>query len=112
MPLLTGSRYFAEAMQAYGVSHLFLVPTILTPALAEMEGMNITRVTTHTEKAAVYMADVSARATPRPGIGMAQPTGPATLPAGLRDPFLASPPVIAITAGRFPQTKYRHVYQE
>lgn len=112
MPLMTGSRYFAEAMQAYGVSHLFLVPTILTPALAEMEGMGITRVTAHTEKAAVYMADGYARAAHRPGFAMAQAIGAANLAAGLRDPFLACSPVIAISAGRFPQTKHRHVYQE
>jgi hypothetical protein len=36
------------------VSHLFLVPTILTHALAEMEGMKIARVTTHSEKAAPF----------------------------------------------------------
>lgn len=112
MPVMTGSRYFAEAMQAYEVSHVFLVPTILTPALAEMEGMNITRVTAHSEKAAVYMADGYARISHRPGICMAQTIGAANLAAGLRDPYLACSPVIAITAGRFPQTKYRHVYQE
>lgn len=112
MPVMTGSRYFAEAMQAYGVSHVFLVPTILTPALAEMEGMNITRVTTHSEKAAVYMADGYARVSHRPGICMAQAIGAANLAAGLRDPFLACSPVIAISAGRFLQTKHRHVYQE
>jgi len=109
---MTGSRYFAEAMQAYGVSHLFLVPTIVTPALAEMEGLGITRVTTHSEKAAVYMADGYARVAHKPGICMAQTIGAANLAAGLRDPFLACSPVIAITGGRFAHTKHRHVYQE
>lgn len=109
---MTGSRYFAEAMQAYGVSHVFLVPTIVTPALAEMEGMGITRVTAHTEKGAVYMADGYARVSHRPGICMAQTIGAANLAAGLRDPYLACSPVIAITGGRFPRTKYRNVYQE
>jgi len=112
MPLMTGSRYFAEALRAYGVSHMFIVPTIVTPALAEMEGMNITRVTAHTEKAAVYMADGYARIAHRPGICGCQAIGAANLAAGLRDPYLACSPVIAITAGRFPQTKHRHVYQE
>jgi hypothetical protein len=36
MPRMTGSRFFAEAMQRYGVTHVFFVPTILLPALAEM----------------------------------------------------------------------------
>ncbi len=111
MPLMTGSRYFAEAMEAYGVSHVFLVPTILTPALAALEG-KITRVTAHSEKAAVYMADGYARVAHRPGICMAQTIGAANLAAGLRDPFLACAPVIAISAGRFPRTKHKHVYQE
>jgi len=112
MPVMTGSRYFAEAMQAYGVTHVFLVPTIVTPALAEMEGMNITRVTAHSEKSAVYMADGYARASHRPGVCGAQTIGAANLAAGLRDPFLACSPVIALTGGRFPETKHRYVYQE
>ncbi|MCD6364323.1 MAG: thiamine pyrophosphate-binding protein, partial [Planctomycetes bacterium] len=93
MPLMTGSRYFAEAMEAYGVSHVFFVPVILAPALAEMEGMNIRRVMAHTEKAAVYMADGYARISSRPGICMSQTIGAANLAAGLRDPFLACSPV-------------------
>jgi len=32
MALMTGSRFFAEAMQAYGVTHIFFVPTMLLPA--------------------------------------------------------------------------------
>ena len=47
MPKMTGSRFFAEAMQAYGVTHIFFVPTMLLPAMAEMEDMNIRRVVTH-----------------------------------------------------------------
>ncbi len=112
MPVMTGSRYFAEAMQAYGVTHLFFVPTILTPALAQMEGMKITRVSTHSEKAAVYMADGYARVSHRPGVCMAQTIGAANLAAGLRDPCLACSPIIAITGGRLSQEKHRHVYQE
>jgi len=112
MPVTTGSRYFAEAMRAYGVTHVFFVPTIVTPALAEMEGMDITRVTAHAEKAAVYMADGYARASHRPGICGAQTIGAANLAAGLRDPFLGCSPVIALTGGRFPETKHRYVYQE
>jgi acetolactate synthase I/II/III large subunit len=79
MALMTGSRFFAEAMQAYGVTHIFFVPTMLLPALAEMEDMNIRRVTTHGEKAAAYMADGYARASHRLGICMAQTIGAANL---------------------------------
>jgi len=112
MPVMRGSRYFAQAMHAYNVSHVFLVPTILTNALAEMEELNITRVTTHGEKAAAYMADGYARASHRPGICMAQTIGATNLAAGLRDPYHACSPVIAITGGRKPESKYKHVYQE
>ena len=112
MTSMTGSRFFAKAMQAYGTTHVFLVPTILTPALAEMEEMEIVRITAHSEKAAVYMADGYARISHRPGICMSQTIGAANMAAALRDPFLACSPVIAITGGRFAETKYRHVYQE
>jgi acetolactate synthase I/II/III large subunit len=112
MPKMTGSRFFAEAMQSYGVTHVFFVPTIMLPALAEMEDMNIRRVMTHGEKAAAYMADGYARALHKPGICMAQTVGAANLAAGLRDAYLAGSPVIAITGGRQPETMYRHVYQE
>jgi acetolactate synthase I/II/III large subunit len=112
MPRMTGSRFFAEAMQSYGVTHVFFVPTIMLPALAEMEDMNIRRVMTHGEKAAAYMADGYARALRKPGLCMAQTVGAANLAAGLRDAYLAGSPVIAITGGRQPETMYRHVYQE
>jgi acetolactate synthase-1/2/3 large subunit len=112
MPKMTGSRFFAEAMQSSGVTHVFFVPTIMLPALAEMEDMNIRRVMTHGEKAAAYMADGYARALRKPGICMAQTVGAANLAAGLRDAYLAGSPVIAITGGRQPETMYRHVYQE
>ncbi len=112
MSTMTGSRFFAEAMRAYGVSHVFFVPTIITQAMAEMEDMNIRRVTTHGEKAAAYMADGYARASHRPGICLAQNVGAANLAAGLRDASMACSPVIAITGGPEPDSRYRHVYQE
>src|SRR5207253_4991028 len=112
MPRMTGNRYFAEAVHAYGVTHVFFVPTIMLPAMAEMEDMGIRRVVTHGEKAAAYMADGYARASHRPGICMAQTIGAANLAAGLRDAYMACSPVIAITGGQQPETKYRHVYQE
>lgn len=112
MPTMTGSRFFAEAMQAYGVSHIFFVPTMLLPAMAEMEDMNIRRVVTHGEKAAAYMADGYARASYRPGICMAQNIGGANLAAGLRDAYMACSPVIAITGGPDSESRYRYLYQE
>jgi len=112
MAVMTGSRFFAQAMQAYGVTHIFFVPTMLLPALAEMEDMNIRRVTTHGEKAAAYMADGYSRASRKPGICMAQNIGAANLAAGLRDAYMACSPVIAITGGPESESRYRYLYQE
>jgi len=112
MAVMTGSRFFAEAMQAYGVTHIFFVPTMLLPAMAEMEDMNIRRVVTHGEKAAAYMADGYARASRGPGICMAQNVGAANLAAGLRDAYMACSPVIAITGGPDSDSRYRYLYQE
>src|ERR671935_503115 len=112
MPTMTGSRYIAEAFRGYGVTHVFFVPTMLLHAMTEMEDMDIRRVVTHGEKAAAYMADGYARASGRPGVCMAQTIGAANLAAGLRDAYMACSPVIAITGGQQPETKYRHVYQE
>ncbi len=112
MAVMTGSRFFAETMQAYGVTHIFFVPTMLLPAMAEMEDMNIRRVVTHGEKAAAYMADGYARALRRPGICMAQHVGAANLAAGLRDAYMACSPVIAITGGPDSDSRYRYLYQE
>jgi acetolactate synthase-1/2/3 large subunit len=77
-----------------------------------MDDMPIKRVLTHGEKAAVYMADGYARATGRPGICAAQAIGAANLAAGLRDPFMAHSPVIALTGGRLPHQKHKFNYQE
>ena len=112
MPVMTGSRYFAEFMKGYGVSHVFFIPAVLTRALAEMDRIGVRGIMTHGEKAAAYMADGYARASRRPGICLAQTVGAANLAAGLRDAYLARSPVIAITGGRRSETKHRHVYQE
>jgi acetolactate synthase I/II/III large subunit len=109
---MTGSTYLAEALRASGVTHVFFVPVILTPALTEMDRRGVVGVMTHGEKSAVYMADGYARASRRPGVCMAQTIGAANLAAGLRDPFLACSPVVAITGGPFAMTRHRHVYQE
>ncbi|HZS02647.1 MAG TPA: thiamine pyrophosphate-binding protein [Chloroflexota bacterium] len=112
MARMTGDQFFAQAMKGYGVTHLFFVPTIMLPSMAAMEDLDIRRVVTHGEKAAAYMADGYARASHRPGFCLAQAIGAANLAAGLRDAKMAGSPVIAITGGPEPDSRYRHVYQE
>jgi acetolactate synthase I/II/III large subunit len=112
MAKTTGSRLFAEIVHGYGVTHVFYVPTILMRALAEMDDFKIHKIMTHGEKAAAYMADGYARASGRPGVCMAQQIGASNLAAGLRDGFMAGSPMIAITGGSVPGSRYRHAYQE
>ena len=112
MPKMTGARLFAEMMRGYDVSHIFFVPAFMLKAFAEMEDMPIHRVMVHGEKAAAYMADGYARASGKPGVCMAQMIGASNLAAGLRDGFMAGSPMIAITGGPTPQSRYRHAYQE
>ena len=83
MPKMTGAKYLAEALKAYGVTHVFFVPAVLRKSLAEMDMVGIKRVVTHGEKAAAYMADGFARASNRPGVCMAQSVGAVNLAAGL-----------------------------
>ncbi|HIM21220.1 MAG TPA: thiamine pyrophosphate-binding protein [Rhodospirillales bacterium] len=113
MALKTGAVFLAEQLEAYGVTHVFMVPAILRRTLVEIEmRTKIKRLHVHSEKSAVYMADGFARAAGRPAICMAQVIGALNIAAGLREPFLANSPVIAFTGGRSPKTKFRHVYQE
>src|SRR6187401_603286 len=112
MPKTTGPKFVADTLKAYGLSHVFFVPQMLLDTLTGMEGMGIRRVMTHGEKAAAYMADGYARASGKPGVCMAQHVGASNLAAGLRDAYLAHSPVIAMTVGRDPKTKFRKVYQE
>ncbi|MHB1132598.1 MAG: thiamine pyrophosphate-binding protein [Chloroflexota bacterium] len=112
MARMTGSRYFAEAMKAYGVSHIFLVPQIIAKAMAEMEDMEIRRVSTHSELSAVYMADGYARASHRVGVVLAQAVGATNAAAGLREPFLGCSPVVCLTGGPHPDNRYRYLYQQ
>src|SRR5487761_1497089 len=110
---LTGAQVMAEMLDGYGVTHIFMVPAVLRRSLAEMERRTgIKRIHAHGEKAAVYMADAYARVSGRPGVCMAQVIGALNLAAGLRDAWLAHSPVIAMTGGREPKTKFRQVYQE
>src|ERR687884_1611748 len=110
---MTGAQCLADMLAGYGVTHVFMVPAVLRRTFAEMESRtNIKRVHCHGEKSAAYMADGYARASGKPGICMAQVIGALNLAAGLRDAYLAHSPVIAMTGGREPKTKFRKVYQE
>src|SRR5215831_1190984 len=113
MGKMTGAQCLADMLQGYGVSHVFMVPAVLRRTFAEMEmRTKIKRIHTHGEKSAAYMADGYARASGKPGVCMAQVIGALNLAAGLRDAWLAHAPVIAMTGGREPRTKFRKVYQE
>ena len=113
MSRMTGAQCLAEMLAGYEVSHVFMVPAVLRRSFAEMERRtSIARIHCHGEKAAAYMADGYARASGKPGICMAQVVGALNLAAGLRDAYLAHSPVIAMTGGRDPKTKFRKVYQE
>ena len=104
MPRMTGNRYIAKMLEAYGITSIFQVPTAFFGVMAEMEHMDIRRVVTHGEKAAAYMADGYARASRGPGICMAQSIGAANLAAGLADAFMGQSPVIAMTNAIPPST--------
>ena len=110
---MTGAEVFADMLKGYGVTAVFMVPAVARRTFAEMERRTeIKRIHTHGEKSAAYMADGYARATGRPGVCMAQVIGALNLAAGLRDAWLAHSPVIAMTGGREPKSKFRKVYQE
>jgi len=113
MTQMTGAQYLARTLDGYGVTAVFLVPTMLSSTLVAMEeSTSIRRVVTHGEKAAAYMADGYARATGRPGVCMAQNIGAANLAAGLRDAYLGCSPVLAMTGGPYEHSRGRHFYQE
>ena len=108
-----GAEVLADMLAGYGVTHIFMVPAVLRRTFAEMEKRtSIARIHAHGEKSAAYMADGYARASGKPGVCMAQVIGALNLAAGLRDAWLAHAPIIAITGGRDPKTKFRKVYQE
>src|SRR5512145_2832178 len=110
---MSGAEWLADMLAGYGVTHVFHVPAVLRKTFAVMETRTgIKRLHVHGEKAAAYMADGYARACGKPGICAAQVIGALNLAAGLRDAWLAHSPVIAMTGGRDPRTKFRRVYQE
>ena len=112
MARMTGYKFLAETLKAYGVTHIFHVPTAFFGTMAALDGSSIQRVLTHGEKAAAYMADGYARASRRPGICMAQSIGAANMAAGMADAYMACSPVIAMTGGLRPLHRYRYAYQE
>ncbi len=112
MAMMNGAQFLAQTLAAYDVSHVFFVPAVLTPALAEMERVGVKPIMAHSEKSAAYMADGYARMRGGPGVCFSQSVGAANLAAGLQDAYLALSPVVAITGRRPPEWRYRHSYQE
>jgi len=112
MPKMTGSKFMADTVHGYGITHVFFMPYIAPRALMEMEKLGIKRIQTHGEKAAAYMADAYARVKGGPGLCMAQSVGAANLAAGLQDAYLACSPVIALTGRESQISQQRHAYQE
>src|SRR4051794_10647998 len=109
---ITGSRYIAQTLAAYGLDHVFFMDAVLRRTLAECGTVGIRRILAHSEKAAVYMADGYARASRRVSVVMAQSVGAANLAAGLQDARLFGAPVIAMTGRHVAANQYRNAYQE
>jgi len=113
MAKMTGARCLAEFLERSGVTHVFWVPAVLMGTLAELgRGNRVSRILAHGEKAAVYMADAYARVSGRPGVCFAQMIGASNLAAGLRDPWLAHTPMVAITGGAESEHYNRRTYQQ
>jgi acetolactate synthase-1/2/3 large subunit len=108
---MTGAKFMVEMMKAYGVTHAFYMPMVVTRALVEMEKVGIRRIMTHGEKAAAYMADGYAR----------PPIGPASAWPRTSEPPTWLPGCRTRTwpahrhrhdRPRTPMQQYRHHYQE
>ena len=112
MARMTGNQFLAQGLGAYGVTHIFYKNSVINSTLALLDDVGVKQVVTHGEKAAAYMADGYARASHRPGVCAAQTIGSTNLLAGLRDPYMAGSPVIAITGGPGDMPRYRHGYQD
>ncbi len=112
MPKMTGSRFLAETLHGYGVTHYFFMPVSVPEAMPEFDRFGITSVMAHSEKGAAYMADAYGRVSGRVGVCGAQSVGAVNLAAGLQDGYLACSPMVALT-GRLRQVRQnRHAYQE
>lgn len=110
--IITGARYIARTLDAYGLDHVFFMDAVLRRTLAECGTFNIKRILGHSEKAVAYMADGYARAGRRVAVVMAQSVGAANLAAGLQDARLFGAPVIAVTGRHIAANQYRNAYQE
>ncbi len=106
------SEQIAGMFQGYGVSHFFFVPVILPETLKRMSAIGITPVMCHGEKAAAYMADGYARVSGKVGVCGAQAIGSTNLAAGLRDPYMARVPVVALSGVPSAGTRHRNLYQD
>ena len=112
MPTMTGSRFLAETLHGYGVTHYFFMPVSVPEAMPEFDRVGITPIMAHSEKGAAYMADAYGRVSGRVGVCGAQSVGAVNLAAGLQDGYLACSPMVALT-GRLRQVRQnRHAYQE
>src|SRR2546430_13191007 len=95
---MTGAECLAEMLAGYGVTHVFMVPAVLRRTFAEMERRTkITRIHTHGEQSAAYMADGFRRASGKPGTCIAQRIGRLNLAAGLSDAWLSHSPGTSMT---------------
>jgi acetolactate synthase-1/2/3 large subunit len=109
---ITGSRYIAQTLAAYGIDHVFFMDAVLRRTLAECGTVGIKRILGHSEKAVAYMADGYARASRKVTVVMAQSVGAANLAAGLQDPRFFGAPIIAMTGRHIAANQYRNAYQE
>ena len=50
MTKMTGSRFLAETLKGYGVSHVFFMPVFGIGALKEIEELGMRRIMVHGEK--------------------------------------------------------------
>jgi len=112
MAKMSGGRFIAETLHAYGITHYFFMPVSIPEALPDMERLGIAPVMAHSEKAAAYMADGYARVARRVGVCGAQSVGALNLAAGLQDAYLACAPVMALTGRVVQNQMHRNAYQE
>ncbi|MEJ0023315.1 MAG: thiamine pyrophosphate-binding protein [Alphaproteobacteria bacterium] len=110
--MTTGNEYLAKAMAACGMDHFFHMPLFLPPAIRAMQKHGVKPVVTHSEGAAVYMADGYARASGKLGVTGSQQIGMANLAGALLDPYMARTPILALTGAGSNMTRYKNFYQE
>ena len=52
MTQTTGAKFFANSLKAYGVTHVFVAPSVANLALAEASAIGVKSIVPHGEKAA------------------------------------------------------------